>query len=1019
MKKTILSLLLSTLFPLTLSAQPQLIRDINSTPVQAPFANGPQYDLPYYNIMILNGTAISVYTDISGKETLGVIKPGQKTILPLKDFAVESPTFRGLRRINNRVIGFVNDKVFATDGSEAGTIILPGIMPIPTTGNPARANMPFLRNDNKYLSYASNVDLLFFFAKRASDGSTVLVRSDGAANGTVILKDGSGTIQYIGKHGTALFNIGTELYFTDGTNWGTKKIKDDYITVTDYSPYRSAMVFGKASQKAVFGAKDSEGNYYIQAYDGKVVNTLASLGKRASSFDTSPSGSAYLMYPSFTQDVAYMFYPAREGETRFLKLLITDGTLTGTHTHSMPSGLAFDGKIAPNGDLYVLGSTITAGSTLSGNGKDSKIWRVTKNGTVTQLSSQWQLDSVPYQGLHFAGGKLVFQAKINGFEVLLAENKLSDSIVPFFPSMPSSYSSIAINPHGLPIIANASGDGVYFDGLDGNGQRGLYMTRGGPRDAVLVKKLDAQSQISAFTDSNTRYFGFAVRKTGALQSQYYLSTGSPEKELPISLSYPGFVSLGSLPDTRGYYTTIGVIPYNLDHGVKAGNRVFTQAVERSYSEANWDYDVWSTDGTIRGTKKVLPDSSIAKEPWIFSISGVEGFTVDVTKPNSEPTVALIGTHAVSGEQAIFTATKDTIKMAVSLEGKRPEREGLSFPLPYDFKFSGDPIINSQKRIVLLGTDAPLGLWAVDIDKGSFEKIIDSGAYNFSYVRSLQKSVYSTKGKLHTTDGSKSGTIVSDLPLPAPDAFFAYSEVYPLRSEFGNECFFSTKDTKIYRTNPFSTRNTDYGPPVELGSYTAQFDGFRFDKRGNAFIITRDYQANTLHFYHASCAARSLRYVGAVKGASNSSGLRITDSGILMPAFDNDLKSLYYVHPRGIKALLAFDATDYGSDIKTVGGVLVKDRYAEEHLIFGLQAGKDPAKYPSMLMQVSPYGTCLKMLGIVGEGSKPISSKFFSIGNMAVFSQDDILHGEEPWRVTPVSCNEFDLGYFGYGDSGMY
>lgn len=106
--------------------------------------------------------------------------------------------------------GAGRDQLWRTDGSAAGTV-------------------PLTSGTSGYLSKLTSVGEALFFIETGDYPGFSLVRSDGTAGGTAIVKDVNdpnwpsegGTLSWVDSNGVLFFNIGNELWKSDGSSPGT------------------------------------------------------------------------------------------------------------------------------------------------------------------------------------------------------------------------------------------------------------------------------------------------------------------------------------------------------------------------------------------------------------------------------------------------------------------------------------------------------------------------------------------------------------------------------------------------------------------------------------------------------------------------------------------------------------------------------------------------------------------------------------------------------------------------------
>jgi ELWxxDGT repeat protein len=160
--------------------------------------------------------------------------------------------------------GTHGDELWKSDGTAVGTVMVRDISPGPLGSYPSE-----LVNVNGTLFFAAH-------GERSGGGRKELWKSDGTAEGTVMVKDiypgptgGSSPYQLLNANGTLFFNAvdtshGHELWKSDGTESGTVLVKDIYPGVGDSLPSRLPFLY--ANGALFFPADDGEHGVQLWKY---------------------------------------------------------------------------------------------------------------------------------------------------------------------------------------------------------------------------------------------------------------------------------------------------------------------------------------------------------------------------------------------------------------------------------------------------------------------------------------------------------------------------------------------------------------------------------------------------------------------------------------------------------------------------------------------------------------------------------------------------------------------------------
>ncbi|MEQ1747214.1 MAG: ELWxxDGT repeat protein [Saprospiraceae bacterium] len=290
----------------------------------------------------------------SGTKLLKDINPGASDSRP------------GLLRAFKGKLYFVaqNDtygrELWVSDGTEAGTQVLKDIYP-GAAGS----------DDSYNQAIVAGADVFYFWANDGVSGKE-LWKSDGTEVGTVMVKDinpgaGGGAptypfSQYLWFSDRLLFVAndgvyGDELWITDGTEAGTKLVRDIYPGSLPVE----IVFYGVLKGKAIFRANDGTSGRELWITDGTEAGTT--LLK-----DILPGSAGSL---ELSQDAGvfqnYLFFTANDGMDG-RELWVSDGTAAGTVLHtsirSGPLGSEPNGFSLIGNTMFFFAGTSSAGREL-------------------------------------------------------------------------------------------------------------------------------------------------------------------------------------------------------------------------------------------------------------------------------------------------------------------------------------------------------------------------------------------------------------------------------------------------------------------------------------------------------------------------------------------------------------------------------------------------------------------------------------------------------------------------------
>jgi ELWxxDGT repeat protein len=272
----------------------------------------------------------------AGTKLVKDIKPGNPAPY---DGTINSSSPYGLTEFNDKLYFSADDGVngrelWISDGTENGTQLLKDINPGSYDGYYPYGSSPDNLTEFK--------DKLYFSAGDGVNGGELWV-TDGTSAGTKLLKDispggnygyypDSSSPAYLTKAGNKLFFAadnkvnGQELWVTDGTESGTRLVKD-------INPGSFASDFGKGSNLKSFTELNNK--LYFAADNGDGLGLWVSDGTTAGTQlvkDISP-GNIERVYitDSFTvfNDKIY-FFAGNDDEVNGIELWVSDGTTAGT-----------------------------------------------------------------------------------------------------------------------------------------------------------------------------------------------------------------------------------------------------------------------------------------------------------------------------------------------------------------------------------------------------------------------------------------------------------------------------------------------------------------------------------------------------------------------------------------------------------------------------------------------------------------------------------------------------------------
>lgn len=192
---------------------------------------------------------------------------------------VKSLTFNSSEKasiINNEIFffieGFSGTQLWKSDGTEVGTLMI-------QTFDSELFNMPG-NSQERTRSIPINNNLFFFLSKynnRTSKFEGTLWKSDGSSAGTILIKQVVNTATIYGItlnsftnfNGNLIFNLGVDLWISNGTEQGTQLLK----TFQGFNNHSFKRNFGILGNKFFFSASIANNDYELWESDGTIAGT--------------------------------------------------------------------------------------------------------------------------------------------------------------------------------------------------------------------------------------------------------------------------------------------------------------------------------------------------------------------------------------------------------------------------------------------------------------------------------------------------------------------------------------------------------------------------------------------------------------------------------------------------------------------------------------------------------------------------------------------------------------------------
>jgi ELWxxDGT repeat protein len=654
MRKTIPLLLFVVSLPLR-AQTPYLVKDINTT-----YSNATKSSSPTEFVAFGNRTFFAATTDASGTELWSTdgtsngtamvadIIPGSGSSNPGGLTVVNGVLLFNARDVNHGI------ELWASDGTAAGTRLLVDVNPGPTSSQPGSR----IVYKNKML----------FSADDGTNGRELWI-TDGTVAGTRMLKDinpgsaasaptnfvtmgdsvyflaggnlwktdgtESGTLNVATVFSRNLAVAGSQLFFegftavanwepwvSDGTNAGTRMVADilpgtngsldsDYGRL-GFTPFGSQVLFlandgihgremwisdGTAAgtrmvrdvvpgavgmwdsgfayitvlgSRAFFSASDAEHGQEMWVTDGTDAGT-------ALFADLTPGTASSNAY-DFVVSGGKLFFVAGEDFETGSHLWVTDGSVTGTHRLGGAGGLGLALNIVPalrpiNGNVYFAGVTgLTGGEPWVTDGTDA--------GTrmIANLGADRAPSSFP-SGLTAAGNLLFFSVIEGTFSP--TTNIPESSLWRSDGTAAGTFKLLETGQHPGGLMA--AGPLVFFSYLGSSST--LLVSDGtvaGTKSADdFLRRFGQSGGIETFFPFGDTLFA-AVYDPYRIDSTLWKTSGAPD----AAATPLGALNPTGLTEVSGHYL------------------FYAQGFANVY---NYDWGLWTTDGTPAGTYAIVPD----------------------------------------------------------------------------------------------------------------------------------------------------------------------------------------------------------------------------------------------------------------------------------------------------------------------------------------------------------------------------------------------------------------------------
>lgn len=680
-------------------------------------------------------------------------------------------------------------ELWRTDGTPGGTYEVADIVPGPGSSHPA---------------YLTSFQGRLYFA-----ADSALWRSDGTAQGTVPVRDVSAVALY--AVGSRLVFFGTdargfEPWASDGTAAGTHPIAD--LSKGAGSPgYRVLEVIGKRLFFSTTSSAAKGQELYVT--DGTVQGT-----RKLTSF-SDPNALDNLSHAALGKR---LFFAART-PAHGVEPWSSDGTPKGTRMvldacpgkcSSYPRAL-----LRHRGRLYFQASDATHGTELWVTDGTAQGFRMMKDICPGQCSSWPWAFSSPGDRLFFAtrndDGHATWLWTTDGtaertlplieFEsqYLYIQGTAPDGLLLFSGEDPDHGRELWCSdgtPQGTHLLSDIAADDIggsnpsgfmamgetalfFADDPEGSG---LWRSDGTEAGTALVKA--DLSGIGPWTASASRVFFHSNLQVDPLQSWYDLWTSDGTEAGTVRLNPDDVRSMGDLSQPvmklgsrvffSGWTMEHGSEPWITD-GTRAGTRrvadlrpgtadssphYFTVFAGRAFFVAR--LRLWKSDGTAKGTIALGPELRVIQPRTVYA--GRLWFTGRNSRGNTE-LWATDGTAARTGRIAELRSIGSLTVHAGRLwflgngtelwstNGTAAGLRKLDLQAPVSEPFWG--IVSDGLRLYL--TDFQRALWVSDGTAAGTRRISDQGATGASIAFAGRLYYVSPAGYFYTSDGTEAGT----------------------------------------------------------------------------------------------------------------------------------------------------------------------------------------------------------------------------------------------------------------------
>lgn len=476
----------------------------------------------------------------------------------------------------------------------------------PPAGNPPATNPP-VTNPPATNPPATNppvntpaIEQALFSAKADINSGNELWITDGTDSGTKLVKDinASGDSNPYGftKVGNKWFFVaddginGEELWVTDGTEAGTLLIEDIRAGATSSFPRNLIAYKGKL----IFSATDNTGDTELWISDGTSVGT-----KIVKNIAQGNSGSNIAETVLFNGEV---YFRAQDQNYLRPELWKTDGTAAGTvlaarinNNHIAPLS-QYAGSIPSQLTVFNNQLIMTADSLKSLNTPiEIEPYIYSADGSVSKMRD---INAGPNSSLpneYTVAGDNLFFAATDGSGLDLWAYTKSKAL--------NKISAFAAGTPNAPKFLTAVGDKLYFVGTSTNEGAELWVSDGTPAGTSMVKDIIPGNSGSAIR--NLKSIGskllFVARDDLADEDALWVSDGTAAGTVEVSK----ISSTGSDPDMKQFITINNKLLFSADDAIKGT-------------------EVWSSDGTTANTtmvKDINPDAIGSNPEFIKPILG--------------------------------------------------------------------------------------------------------------------------------------------------------------------------------------------------------------------------------------------------------------------------------------------------------------------------------------------------------------------------------------------------------------